>query len=322
MKKVVFVIIAVCVIAGIFIITNNKEQAVDNNASTRIVKDSTGKEVTIPLKPKRVVLLSASHLDLFVAAGGQDKIVGKPNSQALSDEVRSLTSNVKEIGQSPSPNAEIIMSLNPDLVIGVNMQPHSALVPMLEKAGVSVYLYNINNYEDVLEHIKLYGELAGTQEVASKKIEDIKLEYDNAIKKSSGKKAPKSLVLWGTPDSFSMATNKSFIGDLIERLGGNNILDNTEQDSVNNSNSSFLPFSMEYVTKADPEVIFLITHGSPEELKEKFSREMDESPLWQGIDGVKNQRIYTLPYQLFAINPGSRIGQSMNLLADYMYGEI
>lgn len=50
-------------------------------------------EVTIPTHPKRVVLLNASHLDLYYYAGGKETntIVGKPTSEALSDEVKEGT---------------------------------------------------------------------------------------------------------------------------------------------------------------------------------------------------------------------------------------
>lgn len=318
MRKGLILLIVVFLMAGYFAVSKGNELPADKSATTRIVRDGAGKEVVIPLNPKRVLFLSATHLDLFVAAGGKDKVVGIPTSQTLSQEVKTAISGVQEIGMTMAPNTEVMMALNPDLVIGVNFQPHAAIVPLFEKAGIPVYLHGIDSYEQVLAHLRLYGELAGTADVAAKKILNIKSQYDMALKKSSGKKAPVTLILWGTPDSFSMGTKKSFVGDLVERLGGGNMLDKTDQADTN---SSYLPLSMEYVTTADPEVILLITHGSPEGLKAKFSREMKDSPVWQNVSATKNKRMYTLPYQIFAVNPGSRIGDAINILADYMYGE-
>jgi iron complex transport system substrate-binding protein len=166
--------------------------------------------------------------------------------------------------------------------------------------------------------LRLYGELSGQSAAATAKIAAIQEEYDRAVKKSAGKTAPRTLILFGTPESFNMATNKSFTGDLLERLGGGNIMANAVGfDSA----SAYLALSMEYVTKQNPEVIFLITHGSPDGLQEKFSREMAENPVWNQLAAIKTGRLYVLPYNLFTINPGSRIGEAMNLLADKLYGE-
>ena len=318
MKKVLIVVAVVLVAVSAFTLMNKNSDSSSKSTATRVVKDERGKEVVIPTHPKRVLLLSATHLDLFVEAGGADKIVGKPTTQTASKEVQDATANAKEIGQAMALNAEVMMSLNPDLVIGVNMQPHVALIPMFEKAGIPVYIQTINTYEQVLEQLQLYGELSGTVDIAQKKIESIKNKYNTALKKAQGKTPPASLILWGTPESFSMGTKKSFVGDLVERLGGGNILDNTDKE---NTDSVFVPMSMEYVTKVDPKVIFLITHGSPEGLKAKFQKEMDENPVWKDMSAVKNKRIYTLPYQLFAVNPGSRIGDAINVMADHIYGE-
>lgn len=33
----------------------------------------------------------------------------------------------------------------------------------------------------------------------------------------------------------------------------------------------------------------------------------------------KNNRVYVLPYQLFAVNPGTNIAKAINILADDLY---
>jgi iron complex transport system substrate-binding protein len=314
-RKLLYVLAAVVAAGGLFLLTRGGQPAAAQLTS-RALTDQTGREISVPAHPARVVILSATHVDLFCAAGGGSRIVGKPISQVMSEEVKAASLQAREIGMSMSPDTELILSLNPDLVIGLNMPPHIALRPLLEQAGIPMFVQNVDTYEQVLELITLYGELSGTKERAAKSVAAIKADYARAIAKSSGKQAPSSLILWGTPESFSMGTKKSFIGDLVERLGGGNIMDKALNAGVG---GSFLPLSMEYVTKEDPDIILLITHGSPEGLKEKFSRDMAGNPLWQGISAVKNNRLYTMPYHLFAVNPGSRIGDAINILADIMY---
>ena len=111
LRKVIFGIICLIAIGGLFLGFRSHEEDTNNISSTRVVTDSTGREVTIPTHPKRVVLLNASHLDLYYYAGGKETntIVGKPTSEALSDEVKEGTKNIEQIGVIHNPSVETIL---------------------------------------------------------------------------------------------------------------------------------------------------------------------------------------------------------------------
>ena len=72
LRKVIFGIICLIAIGGLFLGFRSHEEDTNNISSTRVVTDSTGREVTIPTHPKRVVLLNASHLDLYYYADGKE----------------------------------------------------------------------------------------------------------------------------------------------------------------------------------------------------------------------------------------------------------
>ena len=91
------------------------------------VTDSTGRTVTLPSHPERVVILNPSNLDLYVAAGGAENIVGKPTSQTLSETVKEKTAAAEEVGIIHQPDIEKILALQPDLVIGTNVPFHTGL---------------------------------------------------------------------------------------------------------------------------------------------------------------------------------------------------
>lgn len=319
LRRLIFIVICLIAIGGIALSFRQSEDNTDGEVKTRVVTDSTGREVAIPEHPKRVVLLNASHLDLYYYAGGKDEIVGKPTSEALSDEVKEETSNAKEVGVIHNPSVETILNLQPDLVIGINVPFHQQLIPTMEKANVPVLIKNLDTYEDVLETLKFYGELTGKEDVAQAKIDSVKAGYDKAISRAEGKESPRTLMVWGTMDSFNMATSNSFVGNLLKRLNGNNIADGI--DSVAKDNSGFVPLSMEYIATKDPEVILLVTHGDIGAVKESMNKTLGQDPLWGEVSAVKNNRVYVLPYQLFAVNPGTRIDEALNILADNLYGK-
>lgn len=317
LRKLIFIVICLIAAGGAILAFRQDDNTKMQENETRIVVDSTDREVTIPRHPQKVVLLNASHLDLYYYAGGKDTIVGKPTSEALSDEVKENTKDVSEVGVIHNPSVETILNLQPDLVIGINVPFHQQLIPTLEKANIPVLIKSLDTYEDVINTLKFYGELTGKEDAAQTKIDEIKAEYEQAIAKTEGKNPPKSLMIWGTLDSFSMATSKSFAGNLIYRLGSNNIADNI--DSAAKDNSGFIPLSMEYIATQNPEVIFIVTHGDPNAVKTELDNTLGANPLWQDVAAVKNGRVYVLPYQLFAVNPGTRIAEALNILADDMY---
>jgi ABC-type Fe3+-hydroxamate transport system, periplasmic component len=282
--------------------------------NVRTVIDSAGREIVIPEHPKRVVILNASNLELYYAAGGQ--AIAKPVSSAFDVKLQKKIADIPEIGFIHSPNLEKIVSLQPDLVIGTNVPFHNALKDALQKAGIPLYINSISSYEDVLKTITFYGELTNTKDRAIEKRRKIETEYAAVINQVKGKKIPKSLIVFGSPDSYSMATKKSFSGDLVNRLGGGNIA-----DLNNNFGDSYVPLSMEYITQKDPEVIFIITMGNSQKVMENFKTNMKENPIWNDVSAVKNDRIYQLPADLFTVNPGTQVAKAMLLLAEYLYPE-
>lgn len=301
------------IVMGVFVWWRGAN-TVQDYATKRQVEDALGRRVIIPSHPKRVAVLNASHLDLYCAAGGAESVIAKPTSNALSDEVKALTKHAQEIGVIHSPDLEKIMALKPDLVIGINVPFHQAIAPTLEKSGIPMYIRSLDRYEDVIESLEFYGELTGRADQAANAANKVKETYERAVAISDGKERPRCLVVWGAANSFSMATSAGFAGDLLRRAGGENIADASVQAATA---GAFVPLSMEYVAKTDPEVIFLITHT--QENHASFESQFTDDPVWQGIRAVRENRVYQLPAELFSVNPGTRIGEAVALLTEYLF---
>lgn len=318
MTKMVIAVLAICAAAAFFFWQGGSDKADVTSGSTRQVVDSMGRTVTIPREVKRVVLLNASSMEIFCEAGGADLIVGKPTTKATPAKWQDKLANVPEVGILHSPNVETILSLKPDLVIGVNVPFHHTLIKTMEGAGIPMVIRSLETYEQVLESLEFFGDIAGTPDVAAAKKAEVEAKYQAVTEKYRGQKPPKTLMIWGSPDSFQMASKKSFVGDLLERLGGNNIADHAD-GAV--GQAGFLPFGMEFVAKEDPEVICLVTHSSDPAIRDKFLAQMNEQAIWSGIKAVKTGRVYALPYELFAVNPGTQIAEAIEVLAQIEFEE-
>lgn len=316
-KMTVGTIIILLAVSVLFLLKGQSQTVVNQGAASYRVTDSAGRQVEIPRRPKRVIVLNASNLELFYAAGGT--VVGRPDTGALPPAVKAAVQQVASVGITPNPNIEQIVALKPDLILGVNMPFHHNLIPVLDKAGIPILLQSLDNYQQIIDTLHFYGELTGHPEQAAAVSDTIKSRYEAIIKQNKNRPAPKVVVIWGSPESFSMATSRSFAGDLVRRLGAVNVAD---QGDDGQSHMGYVPLSMEYVARQNPDIILLITHSSDEKVGDKFSSELANHPAWRGLKAVENKQVHRLPYSLFAVNPGTQVGEALTVLAGFLYPEV
>lgn len=316
-SKITIGIIVLLLTASTLLLFKAQPQAGSQSAGRQVVTDSAGRQVEIPRQPQRVIALNASNLELFYAAGGT--VVGRPSTEALPAEVKAAVKEVPTIGITPNPNIEQIIALKPDLILGVNMAFHHNLLPVLDKAGIPILLQSLDNYQQIIDTLYFYGGLTGRPQQAAATIGRIQSHYETIINSAQNRQAPKAVIVWGSPESFNMATSRSFPGDLLKRLGAVNVAD---QGDNSGGQMGYIPLSMEYVAKQNPDMIFLITHSSDEKISEKFQNELAGHPAWRGLKAVGANRVYRLPYHLFAVNPGTRVDEALTVLAGFLYPEV
>lgn len=316
-RLISFVLVLLLGIGGFALYREKAWPEKAKTGATHVVTDGAQRNVHIPARPVRVVALNASNVDLYYAAGGT--IVGKPTTEALPPEIREAVKNIPPVGTTASPSVEQIVALQPDLVLGVNIPFHHNLVTVLSKAGIPILLQSLDNYQQILDTLRFYGEMTGHPGQASAAIGKIEKQLAQAMEKNKNRTKSTVLVLWGSTESFNMATSNSFVGDLLQRLGAVNLADG--QDKISGQ-TQYVPLSMEYVARVNPDIILLITHSSEEKVSEKFCKELAEHPAWQGMKAVREDRVYKLPYHLFAVNPGTRVGEAIELLAKLLYPEV
>src|ERR1700678_1947586 len=85
--------------------------------ASRVLSDETGRKVTVPDHPRRVVCLVPSVTDTVFALGSGDDVV------AVSDYTTYPPQALKKpsIGSLIKPSIETILSFHPDLVLGTSI---------------------------------------------------------------------------------------------------------------------------------------------------------------------------------------------------------
>jgi len=155
-----------------------------------LVVEEEGKEpglgnfdAVITLPVEEIVLTSTTQVPHLDFLGIPDKMIGFPNTDLISSSVmrtRIDAGKVKDLGRGPVANVEMIVDLNPDLVIfstlGENIEPYG----IVRKAGIPFILNGEYTEQDPLgraEWIKFTGALTGKYPEAVAVFEKIEGEY-------------------------------------------------------------------------------------------------------------------------------------------------
>lgn len=312
----------VLLMAGLLIAAGAAWMGLDMDGSgesaggVRQVTDTTGTVVTLPAKPQRVVILNASNVDLYVAAGGRDTLAGRCDSQFYSEETAAAVKDIPSVGLIHQPNREAILAAGPDLVIGADVPYNVQLRDTLAQAGIPLYINGIHSYEDVLRTLTLYGELTGREEDAAASLAVVERAREEGLARTEGRQGPKAFILLRTPQGSTAVTSEAFAGDMLRMLGGQNPADGQATEYT-----GYAPLSTEFIIREDPEVLFILTMGTTGEASAEVPDELRGDPAWNGISAVKNDRIYMLPGELFLVNPGVRMADAFTYMAACLYPE-
>ena len=116
--------------------------------------------------------------------GEEKKLIGFPNLNYISSEkVRDLidAGKIKELGSNQSLNTEVLIDLQPDIIMGYGLDNSNPTLDNLEKNGLKVILNGDWNEQSPLgkvEWIKLFGVLFGKEKQASEIFNSIEKTYN------------------------------------------------------------------------------------------------------------------------------------------------
>ncbi|MEB8801058.1 ABC transporter substrate-binding protein [Bacillus cereus] len=268
------------------------------------ITDLSGRKVTFDKVPESFATLSMGDMDIIHALGG--KIVGRPDTKLTPpDELK----KAQVIGNAHQPNFEQIVSLKPDVLVANNGFQKN--VPTVEGQGTQVIISSANSVQDIQKNIELYGTVMKKEDKAKEIIQ----KMNDQMKKYEKKSDVKALLVYGAPGTYLAALPTSLSGDILEKTGGKNIASDFPETK---EYPQYAQLSVERIIEANPDVIYLITHGDPKSVKKAFEGEMMKNEAWKNLEAVKQNRVVILPPDLFGSNPGTKVTEAM----DFMYKSI
>ena len=310
MKKFGLCLLVLCLflLAGCGPQGTSQEKASGENYA--VIPDDRGKSVTLPQKPQRVVVLSTSLLNFADALDGS--LVGRAAIKSEDAALPEKYKDVPDVGPVYSVSLEKVTALEPDVVIG-STDHHEKLAAQLEDSGIPVILLRTKTYDDVKHNLDVMGRVYGKEEQA--KAVDEKLDTEiKAITDAVPKQGLRIAIIHATPSAVSLELPTSIAGGIADLLHLQNIA-----AAPAGSENNRIPYSMESLVEANPDVIFLTSMGSSDKIEKRIKGDIESNPAWASLRAVQSGRFYILPERYFLLNPGLDYPKAVGYMANLVY---
>jgi iron complex transport system substrate-binding protein len=290
--------LAACLLAFGIVGAADAARALSAAASTPAtlvtLRDDLQRDVTLSRYPHRIVTLLPSLTETVCALGACDRVVATDRYSDWPVEVRALP----KTGGLDDVEIEAIVRLNPDLVL---LSRSQRITERLGELGVTSFALDTENYAAMDRVVTLIGALLGLSERAAL----LNRQIDDAVRQVSeqmrGRRRGSGPSVYFEVDRAPYAAGpRSFIGELLSRLGARNI--------VTADLGPFPKLNPEYVVRHDPDVIFVAPADAPH---------LVERPGWDQIRAVKENRIcsFAPTVEDTVVRPGPRVAEGMRAIA-------
>ncbi len=170
---------------------------IENNASSKSIKitDYANREVTLEKSAERIVVMADNAFMVVHELGALDKIVAVDSKTKgywdlyLASKTNPELSSLPDVGKTKNPNYELILSLNPDLIL-LKGNKESADI-LQDKTGVPVAnIISKTGYD--FEIYSTIGKLLGKEKEANAIVSELqsrKEKLENLLTKISEKKS-------------------------------------------------------------------------------------------------------------------------------------
>ncbi len=244
--------------------------------------------------PQRIISMSPSITETLFALGVGDRVVGVTDFCSYPKEACERP----KIGGLLNPSVEAWIRLKPDLII--HQDDSHKLRINAQNLGIQTLAISMNRLENIFETIEIFGKKLGAETAAQSLIQKLKAGIQTQKARLQGIPRKSTLLLLnegGDPNGALYAVGKStFLGELIELAGGENVL---TDPTIN-----YPKISKEYILRHSPEIIIQAGPHSDFTPQEKIEK-LKQWQRFPTLTAVKNKTIYFIGADYILI-PGPR----------------
>lgn len=229
-----------------------------------VFTDQTGRTVTIPHLPQRIISLVPSQTELLFDLGLENEVAGITK---FCIHPQHWFQHKTRVGGSKQVNMDVIHSLQPDLIIANKEENVKEQVEELAKQ-FPVWVSDVNNLEDAFAMIRQVGEITGRPDKASHIVTKIKSAFSqlqNSVNKPSlpAGRLKTIYLIWQNP--IMTAGGDTFIHAMLQAAGFCNMFE---------KKTRYPEITIKQVQKSAPDLLLLSSEPYP--FKEKHIAEWKE----------------------------------------------
>ncbi|GAB5399908.1 MAG: ABC transporter substrate-binding protein [Aureisphaera sp.] len=150
------------------------------------IEGESNADAVLQLPIDNIVVTSTTHIPSLEMLGEAQSLIGFPNLDYISSEnTRALIAagKVKELGKNEDLNTELLIDMNPDVVVTFAVEGANKTIANIKKTGIPV-LYNSDWTEThplgKAEWIKFFGALFNKEKEADSIFDNIERNYNQA----------------------------------------------------------------------------------------------------------------------------------------------
>jgi len=216
------------------------------------------------------IVLSPEVAEIICTLGAEDMIIG------VTEECNypAALASKRKVGNFSTINKEAIICLNPSIVFCSALEQEGMAVE-LKKLGLRVEVVYPASLQELNEAISKIGSLIGKQHEAKALNQSMQEQIVQLKGNAEGKTKPKVyLEIYRNP--LMSVADSSFVGELIETAGGDNIFNALERD--------YARVNPEAVINSKPDIMICFSQDSLESIMSPNG--------WQDIPAIRTGRIY------------------------------
>jgi iron complex transport system substrate-binding protein len=268
------------------------------------VTDDLGQVIALKEPAQRIISLYGAYSEILFAIGAGDKLVARTRADRFPPSILDKPS----VGTHLRPNMELVLGLQPDLIIHAVGRKHGhEVIRQIQQKGFTVAVFQPRNFTELFSVIDRLGILTGEEANAqglvkgqSSRLRQIDLRL------AKSKDRPKVFFEVRYPNLLG-AGQGSIINDVILKAGGLNCLPNEKK---------LVRINIETLIDYDPDV-YVVQKGP----MNRNPGSPESRPNFQVLKAVQQGRVFFVDEYVFS-RPGPRSVEAVEKLAAYLHPEI
>ena len=268
------------------------------------VTDDLGQVIALKEPAQRIISLYGAYSEILFAIGAGDRLVARTSSDRFPPSILEKPS----VGTHLRPNMELVLGLQPDLIIdAVGMKHGHEVIRQIQQKGLTVAVFQPRSFAELFSVIDRLGILTGEEPKAqalvngqSSRLEQIDLRL------AQNKDRPKVFFEVRYPNLLG-AGQGSIVNDVILKAGGVNCLPNEKK---------LVRINIETLIDYDPDV-YVVQKGP----MNRNPGSPESRPNFQVLKAVQQGRVFFVDEYVFS-RPGPRSVEAVEKLAAYLHPEI